>query len=193
MHTPGHVLLNLAMLGSVLGHESAVIAGAILPDLPIVALYLRERARGTPPETIWSVCYQRKHWLAIIHGAHSVPLAMIGVGLCWLAHLPSLLAFFLSVLGHAFCDLPLHVHDAHRHFFPLSDYRFISPWSYWDVRYHGRSVALIEALLVFLCSLYIYWALAPRWHSMPRSLVAALLAACNLWYAQNYYRNILRA
>jgi uncharacterized membrane protein YhaH (DUF805 family) len=54
-------------------------------------------------------------------------------------------------------------------------------------------VALIEALLVFLCSLYIYWALAPRWHDMPRSLVAALLAACNLWYAQNYYRNILRA
>lgn len=193
MHTPGHVLLNLAMLGSVLGHESAVIAGAILPDLPIVALYLRERARGTPEETIWSVCYQRKHWLAIIHGAHSVPLAMIGVGLCWLAHLPSLLAFFLSVLGHAFCDLPLHVHDAHRHFFPLSDYRFISPWSYWDVRYHGRSVALIEALLVFLCSLYIYWAMVPRWQSMPRSLVAVLLVGTNLWYAQNYYRNILRA
>lgn len=193
MHTPGHVLLNLAMLGSVLGHESAVIAGAILPDLPIVALYLRERARGTPEETIWSVCYQRKHWLAIIHGAHSVPLAMLGVGLCWLAHLPSLLAFFLSVLGHAFCDLPLHVHDAHRHFFPLSKYRFISPWSYWDVRYHGRSVALIEALLVFLCSLYIYWAMVPRWQSMPRSLVAVLLVGTNLWYAQNYYRNILRA
>ena len=75
-----------------------------------------------------------------------------------MANLPSLLNhFFLSVLCHAFCDLPVHVHDAHRHFFPLSDYRFISPWSYWDVRYHGRTVALVEALLAFLCSLYIYW------------------------------------
>lgn len=193
MHTPGHVLLNLAMLGSVVGHETAVVAGAVLPDLPIVALYLRERWRGTPPETIWSVCYQQKHWLAIIHGAHSVPLAVLGVMLCWLAHLPSLLNFFLSVLCHAFCDLPVHAHDAHRHFFPFSEYRFISPWSYWDVRYHGRTVALLEAVLVFLCSLYIYFVMAARWTDTPRPLVAVLLVASNLWYAQNYYRSFLRA
>ena len=46
MHTPGHVLLNVAVLGSIVGHERAVVAGAIVPDLPIVILYLRERLRG---------------------------------------------------------------------------------------------------------------------------------------------------
>ena len=46
MHTPGHGVLNLALLGSVVGHESAVIAGALLPDLPIVVLYLPDRQRG---------------------------------------------------------------------------------------------------------------------------------------------------
>ena len=52
MHTPGHALLNLAVIGSVVGHEAAVIAGAVVPDLPIVFLYLRERARGTKDEII---------------------------------------------------------------------------------------------------------------------------------------------
>ena len=192
MHTPGHVVLNLALLGSVVGHESAVIAGALLPDVPIVVLYLRERLRGTPPATIWSVCYQRKFWLAVIHGAHSVPLSLLGMGIALLAHSSTLIYFFLSVLCHALCDLPLHVHDAHRHFFPLSSYRFISPWSYWDARYHGRKVALLELLLVLLCSLYLYLVMAPRWTATPKPLVLALLCATNLWYAQNYYRSFLR-
>ncbi len=193
MHTPGHVLLNLALLGNIVGHEGAVMAGALVPDLPIVVLYLRERLRGTPPATIWSVCYQRKHWLAVIHGAHSAPLAILGVCLALIGHSSALTYFFCSVLCHSLCDFPLHAEDAHRHFFPISNYRFISPWSYWDARHHGRVVSLLEALLVLACSLFIYFAMSPRWTLFPRPLTGALLLTTNLWYVQNYYRSFLRS
>lgn len=193
MQTPGHVILNLTFLGSAFGHEKAIMAGAIVPDLPIVVLYLYERARKTPPDVIWSVCYQHEHWLAIIHGAHSVPLAILGMLAGWLAHEPAIILFFTSVLAHATCDFPLHAIDAHRHFFPISDYRFISPISYWDTRYHGRKVAAIEALLVCACSVYLYCVMGPRWDSIPAPVLAALLLLTNIWYAQNYFRNIAYA
>jgi hypothetical protein len=193
MHTPGHVVVNLMVLGSAFGHEKAIMAGAIVPDLPIVVLYLYERARKTPPDVIWSVCYQRKHWLAIIHGAHSIPLAILGMLAGWLVDEPAILLFFTSVLAHASCDFPLHAIDAHRHFFPFSEYRFISPISYWDVRYHGRTVARIEALLVCACSAYLYFVMGPRWSSLPAPVLAALLLLTNIWYAQNYFRTVAHA
>jgi hypothetical protein len=190
MHTPGHVVLNLTVIGSVFGHEGAIVAGAIIPDLPIVALYLFERSRGTPTDIIWSVCYQRKHWLAIIHGAHSAPLALAGMLVGGFFHQTAVILFFVSVLAHALCDFPLHAMDAHRHFFPISDYRFISPISYWDIRYHGRTVARIEGLLVLFCSVYLYFVMGPHWSSLPAPVLAAILAATNGWYVQNYFRNI---
>ena len=193
MQTPGHVVLNLTLIGSAFGHEGAVIAGAIVPDLPIFILYLYERARKTPPEVIWSVCYQHEHWLAIIHGAHSIPIALFGIAAGWLVNSPAMMLFFTSVLAHASCDFPLHAIDAHRHFFPLSEYRFISPLSYWDVRYHGKTVAQIEAFLVLVCSIYLYLVMGPRWTAIPAPALATLLALVNVWYAQNYFRNIAHA
>ena len=185
MHTPGHAVVNLATLGCIVGHEGAVLAGAILPDLPIVILYLYERARGTPEQTIWAVCYQNRFWLAIIHGGHSLPLALLGAGLGWLAGLPALAAFFASVTLHAAADFPLHAIDAHRHFLPFSQYRFISPISYWDERFHGKQVALLEALLVLGCSLWLVRRGVSR-------LAAAALLLVNLGYVRSYWRNFLR-
>ncbi len=193
MHTPGHVLLNLSLLGSMTGFESAVIAGSVIPDVPIVVLYLRERLRGTPTEVIWSECYQRPHWLAIIHFAHSIPVAVLGIVVCWLLGVRPLLDFFVSMLCHALCDFPLHVHDAHRHFFPISNYRFISPISYWDVRYHGRTVALLECVLVLACAVHLFLQHNSRIPTTSSVGLAVLLGSIVVWYLQNYYRSFLRA
>ena len=38
--------------------------------------------------------------------------------------------------------------DAHRHFYPLSDYRFISLVSYWDPRHYGTVAMPAELLTV---------------------------------------------
>lgn len=185
MHTPGHAVINLATLGCIVGHEGAVLAGAIAPDLPIVVLYLYERLRGTPEQTIWAVCYQNPYWLAVIHGGHSIPLAAIATGLAWMVGFPALAVFFASVALHAMCDLPVHAIDAHRHFLPFSQYRFVSPLSYWDERFHGRKVAFVEALVVLFCSVFLIRRGVSR-------LAAGALVLVNLWYAHSYVRSFLR-
>jgi hypothetical protein len=191
VQTPGHATLNLAVLGGLLSAPwsgamtAAVLAGAILPDVPIVVLYLRERSRGTPEDVIWTDHYQRRFWQDLIHGAHSIPLGLLGLLVSFLLGAPLGLAFFASQVLHALFDLPVHVHDAHRHLFPLSSYRFISPFSYWDPRYHAPKVALVEALLVAACSAVV-WSRGPGWAGQ-----LALLGV-NLFYARSYYRSFLR-
>ena len=187
MQTPGHAVLNLALLGS--GSHSAlllpILAGAVAPDVPIVVLYLREHyLRGLPDERIWSESYQQPFWLNLIHGVHSVPLTLLGVLVSLGAGSSALAAFFASALLHALEDLPVHAQDAHRHFLPLSQYRFISPLSYWDPRYHGRAVALVEALLVLGAAVWLW----PRFGTPGR---AALLAVEG-WYAFTYWKTFLR-
>lgn len=184
MHTPGHAVINIATLGCIVGHEGAVLAGAIAPDLPIVILYLYERLRGTPEETIWAVCYQNPYWLAVIHGGHSIPLAALAAGLGFVAGFPALAAFFASVALHALCDFPVHAIDAHRHFLPFSQYRFVSPLSYWDERFHGRKVALVEALLVLGSSVFLFRRGITR-------LASLALVLVNLWYVRTYVRSFL--
>ncbi len=49
---------------------------------------------------------------------------------------------------HVPADLLLHHDDGHRHLFPASDWRFMSPVSYWDPRHYGDIVAPLEALAV---------------------------------------------
>ena len=47
-------------------------------------------------------------------------------------------------------DLFLHHDDGHRHFYPLSQWRYSSPVSYWDPNHYGKIVAPLEALAVVL-------------------------------------------
>ena len=57
---------------------------------------------------------------------------------------------------HSLLDLPVHNDDAHRHFFPLSNYRFISPISYWDPNHYGGIVSVVELLLVLLATFPVF-------------------------------------
>ena len=150
MRTPGHAVINLCLLGGLVlpGAAGAIVAGAVLPDLPIMALYALERLRGRPEEEIWRLEYQQRPWIDLIHGAHSIPLAGLGLLAAVALASPGGIGFFASLLLHSTLDLPLHVHDAHRHFLPFSSWRFVSPLSYWDERYHGRAVTTVEAAIV---------------------------------------------
>ncbi|WP_017716031.1 hypothetical protein [Kamptonema formosum] len=77
------------------------------------------------------------------------------------------------------------IRDAHRHFFPLSNYQFRRPISYWDVKRHGAIVALVELLVVLAATLYIF----PRTQSLTGQ---GLLAIINIIYATGYFCFYLR-
>ena len=73
-----------------------------------------------------------------------------------------LCVFAISCLVHLAMDFPVHVDDAHRHFYPLSDFRFRSPVSYWDPRHHGVAFSIFEAITGIVLSV-ILWRRFESW------------------------------
>ena len=70
---------------------------------------------------------------------------------------------FASIILHALEDLPVHHDDAHRHFLPLSDFRFESPVSYWDPNHYEGIVGALEIGLVLIASIYVLRRARSRW------------------------------
>ena len=90
---------------------------------------------------------------------------------------------FGSVVLHCIQDLPVHVDDGHRHFWPLSQFRFESPISYWDPGHYGNIVAPIEMGLVLLVSFYVFKRVRSRWTKGLLIIANALPLLAYLWFA----------
>ncbi|MCP4334492.1 MAG: hypothetical protein GY785_17700 [Gammaproteobacteria bacterium] len=167
MNTPAHVIINLLVLSRQPDHRRSVVivAGALLPDLVIIVFYGWHLLLGTSESQIWSVEYYRPLWQAGIDSFNSIPLISLAMLLSWYARQYLLLIFFSSMLLHIFGDLPLHHDDAHRHFFPFSEWRFQSPVSYWDPAHHGAWAGLVEFVCVLAAALWMYrrWTLLRPW------------------------------
>ena len=61
-----------------------------------------------------------------------------------------------SMLLHCAADFFLHHDDAHRHLFPLLQFRFSSPISYWDAARYGRIVSLVEIVITIAASIFLF-------------------------------------
>lgn len=146
MNTPSHVLIGCAAVGSRPARRfwPALLGGA-LPDAPIYLFYAYERLILRAPESqIWRQDYFASPVQPAIDALHSFPLILGALGMALAARSDVLKWLSLSLLLHACMDFPLHHDDAHRQFFPLSDYRFASPVSYWDPRHYGAWGGAIE-------------------------------------------------
>lgn len=64
--------------------------------------------------------------------------------------------FFIGCSLHTLFDIPLHHNDGPRIFYPLSDYIFHSPVSYWNTDYHAGYVIPLELSMCIIMILYIY-------------------------------------
>jgi hypothetical protein len=153
-----------------------ILYGAVLPDIPMFLLYFWAKfIRRLPERQIWTETYYEPFWQNITHTFHSIPLALIGWVVAYYLGWQEIQLIFSSVFLHSLFDLPVHNDDAHRHFLPFSNYRFISPISYWDVKHHGEVVAKVEMLLVLVATLYVF----PFFHSY---ISKSLLIGVNLMY-----------
>lgn len=180
MNTPAHLLIGWAAFGR--GSERAVAAaavvGALLPDL---SLYLMAGTSifllNIPPHVVFDELYFSAPWQAVFSVDNSVFVwgAILGLGL-WLRK-PWMFALGGAALLHVALDFPLHHDDGRAHFWPLSDWIFESPVSYWDVRHHAALVGPIEAALAGLCALAIC---LPHWLRL-RSLGAVMLLAMEIY------------
>lgn len=155
MNTQTHLLLAAAILGKDRppAQQRAILFGALLPDLSIFVLAAWGTLTGISQDALWREVYWSDGWQAVGAVSNSFPLwaALFALGLAVKSRYAWLPA---AALLHLSFDFPLHADDAHRHFWPFSDWRFISPVSYWDPARHGVIAAAVEAGLgLFLCGL----------------------------------------
>ena len=166
MMSQTHVLLSAAAFtkpGAPV-RNSAAILGAILPDASIYVMLAILRLQGVEQRRIWDEIYWQEPWQFFSAVSNSFPLflsiALIGLVMQRFAK-TSMMVFvsvFLAGLGlsallHLAFDFPVHADDAHRHFWPVTDWRFFSPLSYWDSRYFGDYVSLFEGLIGITASI----------------------------------------
>lgn len=159
MKTPSHAIINLVILGKPQLPQAnlIIVLGGILPDIPIFLFYFWTKYIARLPQaTIWSKAYYEPFVQNIVALFHSIPLAGIGWLIAYYLGWPSVQILFISMILHSLGDLPVHNDDAHRHFFPFSNYRFISPFSYWDRNHYGSIVSLVEILLVLLSTFRVF-------------------------------------
>ena len=177
MMTPTHVLIGVAALArpGKVGRNAAVLTGALLPDLSIFVLFFWGRfIVGLSERQLWREAYWQEPWQTLGAISNSIPLFVLLFVIGWWWRKPVVWALAGAGLLHLACDLPLHVLDAHQHFWPVSDWRFQSPVSYWDNRFHGRIVRVFEVGLAVVLIV----ALARRFEGvMTRALLALALAS----------------
>lgn len=181
MNTPSHLIINLAILRRGQAPEATwpILLGAFAPDAALFGFYAWAKlVQRLPEAVIWTEAYYRQPWQDIFAVGNSIPLALAGLGGSVALHQPLAAAFFASMLLHHLCDLPLHHDDAHRHFWPLSDWRFISPVSYWDANHWGAVGALVE-LVILLGAVVVLW---PRVGGIGGKVLLALVAAAQLTF-----------
>ena len=160
MNTQTHLLIAGALFarpGMPL-RNTAVVIGALVPDLAIYTLFAWSKFAGIPEATVWRQLYWQEPWQTWTAAGNSIPLYLIALllGVIFLRQASNtwriglVLTFVsLAALSHIAGDMPVHVDDAHRHFWPISDWKFISPISYWHPDHHGDAFGIFEAVLGF--------------------------------------------
>ncbi|MGF1570750.1 MAG: hypothetical protein ACFCVD_22195 [Nodosilinea sp.] len=183
MNTPSHLVLNLAILRrpGPLSFTWPILLGALAPDVALFVFYGWARwGQHLPAATIWGEAYYSQPWQDIFALGNSIPLALVSIALGVYVHQPALALFAASMGLHHLEDLPLHNDDAHRHFWPFSDRRIISPVSYWDVNHHGLVGASLELGLVLIASVYL-------WRRLDSRVSRAILGLTTLGMLAGYW------
>ncbi len=131
------------------------VVGALLPDAPMFVFYAVEKlAIGSSEKEIWSTRYFLDAWQDFFDLFNSLPIVLACLWICWRSGRVGWSILFASMLLHIVADLPLHHDDGHRHFWPLSEWRFESPVSYWDPKHHGIYAAGVELALFVGCYIH---------------------------------------
>lgn len=174
MNTPAHLIFGLAAFGKpdLPKITAAALAGAMIPDL---SLYLLSGwhllVLGTAPEIVFGELYFSDLWQGIFRIDNSFIVWGVLLGLGLVAKLRWLIALAGAALLHIGLDFPLHHDDGRAHFWPLSNWIFQSPVSYWDRNHYAGIVAPIEiGLALVLC--VVIWRRFKGW--LIRGLTVAL-------------------
>ena len=133
---------------------------------------------------MWGKLYFEPPMQNLIAYFNSVPIYAVLTAVGYAARVKlwgKLMMFFgIAALIHIATDLPVHSHDAYKHFWPISDWRFYSPISYYEADLHGRTVSLVETLLAFICMAVLWKRFPARWVKAVLVILAVLSLAMQI-------------
>ena len=158
MNTPAHILLGAAVFGRNRGLwvMGAAMAGSAAPDLSLyvlagTSLFLL----GLSPETVFGTLYYSDAWQTVFAVDNSFFVWGLLLGIALWRKSSWGIAFCAAALLHIGLDFPLHHNDGRPHFWPLSDWVFQSPISYWDPRQGGLWVGPLSVILSLVAAFLI--------------------------------------
>lgn len=164
MNTPAHLVFAAAAFGSPDNPKRtwAAILGGLAPDFSLYAMTAWAIfISGHSPQYVFDTLYFSDPWQAVfsVDNSFFVWGVILALGV-WL-RTPLIWAFAAGALLHIGFDFPLHHDDGRAHFWPISDWVFESPVSYWDPNAFGNIVGPIEAALVVAACVWMW----TRYHS----------------------------
>ena len=185
MNTPAHLLLGAAAFGRADSRKItwAAMAGGLLPDL---SLYLMAgvslQILNIPARVVFDELYFSDAWQTVfaIDNSFLIWGVLLGLAIWWRSGWA--IALTSAALLHLALDFPLHHDDGRPHFWPLSNWIFESPVSYWDRRQGAMWIAPIEAVIAIGAAIWI-WVRKPGWglSLVTLALLAAQMMVARVW------------
>lgn len=153
MNTPAHLIFGALAFGKpeVKYTTMAAVLGSLAPDLSLYLLVgVSIWVMAIPPEQVFDQLYFSDGWQAVFAVDNSFLLWGSVLGLAAWRGRAILGAFASGGLLHLAFDFVLHNEDARRQFWPVSDWVFRSPFSYYDSRRHGDIIGPLEVTLCLI-------------------------------------------
>ena len=182
MNTPTHCLVALALLSKKADPKRnwVVFVGSLIPDAFIFVAWIWLTVIERQPQSrIWNEIYfdAPMQLAASLFNSFPIYLGLLGVGIISRGKYVgrALIVFSSAALLHIALDFPVHNHDAYAHFWPITDWRFISPLSYYEGDHHARWVSLVEWSIVGACSFLLWRRFRTHWVRVCVSIIFALV------------------
>jgi len=185
LNTPAHLIFGLTAFGK--AHQPATVvaalAGAAVPDLSLYLLAgVSIFGMGISPEIVFREMYFSPLWQQIFAIDNSFVLWGVALAFALWSRTTWAIAFTGAALLHIALDFPVHMEDARAHFWPLTDWKFFSPISYWDNNHHGAWVGALELAAMAGCCVYVWRKFSEWWVKATAALLFAMgLAPVFFW------------
>ncbi|WP_170387452.1 cobalamin biosynthesis protein CobQ [Ruegeria atlantica] len=185
MNTPSHLLIGAAAFarparGAILW---AAMLGSLLPDLSLfvmvgVSLFILR----IPPQVVFDELYFSPAWQTVFAIDNSFILWGLALALGLWRGWRFLTVAASAGLLHLALDFAVHADDGRPQFWPLSDWVFHSPVSYWNSTHHAL---LVMPVSVAICvgSYVMLW---NRGLSVTAKLFFGFLLGAELWVARQW-------
>ncbi|MEO0358835.1 MAG: cobalamin biosynthesis protein CobQ [Pseudomonadota bacterium] len=157
MNTPAHLIIGIAAFGRADAPKVtlAALIGAMLPDL---SLYIMAGVSlfwlGLSDTHVFGTLYFSDAWQQVFAIDNSFVLWGIALAVALWQRSAWAIALAGAALAHIALDFPFHSDDARMHFWPLTDWKFHSPISYWNSDEGAGWFGPIEMICVLALTIF---------------------------------------